>query len=129
METKSLLIGISSFIAGGLLVSIAATTFEKNDIQSSGNSSMSASMQDSTNSLKNKTGDEFDKAFITEMIAHHKGAIDMAKVAQTNGKHDEIKTLAEVIISAQEKEITDMKQWQMNWGYENSMSHFKHSSH
>lgn len=29
MDTKSLLIAISSFIAGGLLVSIAAVTFEK----------------------------------------------------------------------------------------------------
>lgn len=37
MDTKSLLIGIISFIAGALLVSIAATTFEK-DRLTGGNS-------------------------------------------------------------------------------------------
>lgn len=35
MQTKSLLIGIISFIAGGLLVSVAATTFAKNGLHCS----------------------------------------------------------------------------------------------
>lgn len=35
METKSLLIGIISFIAGALLVSVAATTFEKDKLTNS----------------------------------------------------------------------------------------------
>lgn len=129
MDTKSLLIGISSFIAGGLLVSIAATTFEKSEPQAPSSSSMMTSMQSSTNTLKEKTGDEFDKAFITEMIVHHQGAIDMAKVAQTNAKHTEIKSLADAIITAQEKEISDMKQWQTNWGYDPGASTMNHANH
>lgn len=77
----------------------------------------SMSMNDMVAGLKGKTGDEFDKAFIEEMIPHHQGAIDMAKLAEENAKHEEIKNLAKDIISAQNKEIDMMKEWQVNWGY------------
>lgn len=73
---------------------------------------MMASMNDE---LKGKTGDEFDKAFISEMIVHHEGAVEMAELALTNAKHQEIKDLAKAIISAQNKEIGDMKNWQKAW--------------
>lgn len=108
MDTKSLLIGIISFIAGGLLVSIAATTFEK---------PVDTSMSGMVERLKDRSGDEFDKTFIAEMIMHHQGAIDMAEMADNQAKHDEVKELARAIRSAQEKEIHDMKQWQIQWGY------------
>ncbi|MBI2049436.1 DUF305 domain-containing protein [Candidatus Roizmanbacteria bacterium] len=76
-----------------------------------------SSMSDMMDSLNDKTGDEFDKAFIEAMIVHHQGAIDMAKEAQTNAKHLEIKNLADNIISAQEDEINQMRQWYEDWGY------------
>lgn len=122
METKSLLIGIISFLAGGLIVSIAATTFEKDETPRSSNtmSSMMMGMDKSVKSLQNKSGDEFDEAFINEMIAHHQGAIEMAILAETNAKHEEIKNLSKNIISTQQAEITEMKQWQQNWGYDTS---------
>jgi uncharacterized protein (DUF305 family) len=63
------------------------------------------------------TGDDFDKAFLSEMIVHHQGAIDMATLAKQNAKHDEIKKLADDIVVAQTKEIGEMKQWQQQWGY------------
>lgn len=73
-------------------------------------------MMDSMNSaLTGKTGDEFDQAFLAEMIVHHEGAVVMAKSALTNAGHQEIKDLAEAIISAQNKEIADMKSWQKTW--------------
>jgi uncharacterized protein (DUF305 family) len=77
--------------------------------------SMSNTMQGMMNGLENKTGDDFDKAFISEMIVHHQGAIDMANAALKNAKHQEIKDLANAIISAQTKEINQMKEWQTNW--------------
>jgi uncharacterized protein (DUF305 family) len=57
----------------------------------------------------------FDQRFITAMIAHHQGAIAMAKDAEQKAEHSEIKTLAQTIISAQESEITQMQQWQQEW--------------
>ncbi len=75
-----------------------------------------ADMMDVMNAeLKGKTGDVFDKAFLAEMIVHHQGAVEMAQLALTNAKHQEIKDLANGIISAQNKEIYEMKTWQKNW--------------
>lgn len=65
--------------------------------------------------LKGKTGDAFDKAFVSEMIVHHEGAVEMAELALTNAKHQEIQDLANAIIRAQNKEIGDMKAWQKAW--------------
>lgn len=78
------------------------------------------SMADMNTELENKTGDDFDKAFIEMMIEHHQGAVDMAILAKTHAKHDEIKTLSQDIISAQTNEISQMQQWQMDWGYKNA---------
>lgn len=132
MQTKPLLYGLIGFFLGGLLVAIAATTFNKLDQESTANtnSAMSSmSMDDMTADLKNKTGDEFDKAFISSMIAHHEGAVEMAKLSAKNSKHEEIKNLSNDIITAQEKEIAEMKQWQMDWGYSSMMMDHSSMSH
>ncbi|OYW85545.1 hypothetical protein B7Z17_02125, partial [Candidatus Saccharibacteria bacterium 32-49-10] len=63
------------------------------------------------------TGEMYDRMFIANMITHHQGAVDMAKMALENAKHQELKDLAEAIILAQEKEITSMTAWQKKWGY------------
>ena len=70
------------------------------------------------NELKGKTGDEFDKAFIEQMIMHHQGALDMAAPGEKNAEHQEVKDLTKAIVTAQTKEIKQMKQWQKDWGYE-----------
>jgi uncharacterized protein (DUF305 family) len=89
-----------------------------------------ASMNDMMVSLNGKTGDDFDKAFISEMIVHHQGAVDMANAAKTNAKHDEIKRMANNIINAQTKEIDQMKTWQTEWDYrDNGSSVTDHSMH
>ena len=59
----------------------------------------------------------FVETFIEEMIIHHQGAIDMAESAKKNAGHDEIKSMATDIISAQTKEIDQMRQWQKDWSY------------
>jgi len=75
------------------------------------------SMDDMNASLATKSGDDFDKAFIDLMIEHHQGAIEMAELATTKAKHQEIKKLSLDIISAQQAEITTMKEWSQAWGY------------
>lgn len=62
--------------------------------------------------LEGKTGAAFDKEWIKQMIIHHQGAIDMSAPAEQNAKHQEIKDLAREVITAQTKEIEQMKQWQ-----------------
>jgi uncharacterized protein (DUF305 family) len=62
------------------------------------------------NMMKPLTGDP-DKDFVTMMMAHHQGAIDMAKVELKYGKDPTLRALAEAIIEAQAKEIEEMKEW------------------
>jgi uncharacterized protein (DUF305 family) len=53
-----------------------------------------------------------DKDFVMMMIPHHQGAINMAQLELKYGKDPELKALAESIIRAQDKEISQMKTWQ-----------------
>jgi uncharacterized protein (DUF305 family) len=59
--------------------------------------------------------DSFDRAFIDAMIPHHRSAIEMAKVAKKESENPHIKELAGNIVSAQEREIAQMKGWRERW--------------
>ena len=56
-----------------------------------------------------KNGEYSDERFIDTMVPHHEGAVDMAEVALKNAEHEEIRQLAEDIVSAQEAEIKELK--------------------
>jgi uncharacterized protein (DUF305 family) len=51
-----------------------------------------------------------DAAFVTDMIPHHQGAIDMARIALTRAEHPELKRLATSIIADQRAEIGQMRE-------------------
>ena len=57
----------------------------------------------------------FDAQFIDMMVPHHQGAVEMAKIAQERAEHPEITQMAEMIITAQEGEISQMKAWRLAW--------------
>lgn len=57
----------------------------------------------------------FDQRFITAMISHHQGAIEMAQEAQTKAEREEIKQLAQTIMTAQEAEVKQLQEWQKTW--------------
>lgn len=58
--------------------------------------------------LTKAKGAEFDRMFLMMMIAHHQGAVEMAKTEQKDGKHPDAKKLAAQIEKAQTAEIADM---------------------
>lgn len=60
--------------------------------------------------LGNATGPTFDHMFLTMMIAHHTGAIEMAKTEQSKGKNTEAQALAKKIEAAQTDEIAQMEE-------------------
>ena len=144
MNKESILVGVIGILGGSLLTLAVASifvntnnSFMMNAMGMHPNNSVtignSMDMDTMTNNLSGKTGDNFDRAFLTEMIVHHQGAIDMASIANQNAKHDEIKKLADDIVIAQTKEITRMKQWQQQWSYSTSPQPYNdgmmHSSH
>ncbi len=67
------------------------------------------------NKLTAASGNEFDLMFLEQMTPHHQGAVVMARVALTKAEHPEIKRIAEQIISAQEREISQMNGWKEAW--------------
>ena len=141
MSKESILYGVIGLLAGGIIAGFSASYAVNNnhtgmmrmmgmhtDTNSQGmmnNDDMT--MGEMSAALKNKSGDDFDKAFLSGMIIHHQGAIDMAKLAQANAKHDEVKNLANDILSAQSKEIDMMQTWQTQWGYKNTPSIESHN--
>jgi len=118
MDTKPLLFAIIGFLMGGLVVSIAATQLDEDNSASGAEMTMSQMSA----GLTGKSGDDFDAAFLSAMIEHHEGAIEMAKLAGTRAEHQQIRKLAQEVIGAQEGEITQMRQWQQEWGYDDSGS-------
>jgi uncharacterized protein (DUF305 family) len=58
---------------------------------------------------------DFDLRFIDGMTPHHEGAVAMSQEALQKSQRPEIKQLAQSIIDAQEKEITQMKEWRKAW--------------
>jgi len=60
--------------------------------------------------LESLRGAEFDTLWLQSMISHHQGAVEMAKAEIANGENQEAKALAEHVVTAQEAEITQMKQ-------------------
>ena len=62
-------------------------------------------------------GEDYDRYFIATMIAHHEGAVSMAKLALNNSQHQELKDLSNTIILSQTNEINNMLVWQKAWGF------------
>jgi uncharacterized protein (DUF305 family) len=54
-------------------------------------------------------GADFDKRFLTLMIAHHEGAVAMSAVEPRDGRDAEAKALAQKITDAQRAEIAQMR--------------------
>lgn len=57
-----------------------------------------------------------DARFATDMITHHRQAIDMAQLAETRAGSQQVKDLAMKIKAAQDPEITTMSDWLRQWG-------------
>lgn len=52
-----------------------------------------------------------DHDFVTQMIPHHQGAVDMAKVLLVYGKDPALQQLAKGIIADQENDLRTMQLW------------------
>jgi uncharacterized protein (DUF305 family) len=59
--------------------------------------------------LEAAQGAEAAKLFLTQMIAHHEGAVTMAKTETSQGQNPEAVQLSKDIVASQEEEIQEMK--------------------
>jgi uncharacterized protein (DUF305 family) len=58
---------------------------------------------------------QFDLRFLNAMIPHHEGAVNMAQEALNKSQHPQIKQLVQEIVTLQQAEIDQMKQWRQAW--------------
>lgn len=119
---------ISLAVMGVAVFALMQTTNKQTSNQGRENTSISQQQSSDLVNLQSSdykrfsqlNGDEYDRVFIANMIEHHKGAVDMAKLALGNAKHQELKDMANQIISDQSQEIEDMTKWQKQWSYPSS---------
>ena len=60
------------------------------------------------NQLRSLRGPAFDELWISSMIGHHEGAITMAQNELAHGRSADARHLADMIITAQQREIAQM---------------------
>jgi uncharacterized protein (DUF305 family) len=110
MESRLIITGFVMLLVGAA----SGYWYAQQDVEPAAHE-MSDTMAGMTSGLEGKSGDEFDHAFIDEMIVHHEGAVAMAEQALKVSQRPEIRTLAEAIITAQTTEIGMMRGWLRAW--------------
>jgi uncharacterized protein (DUF305 family) len=58
--------------------------------------------------LEKASGKDFDSMFLTMMVEHHEGAVEMATTEKEKGRNGPAKKMADDIITAQNAEIEEM---------------------
>ena len=58
---------------------------------------------------------DFDRAFIEQMIPHHRMGVMMASHAQWTSRHPELRQLEAAMVRVQSQEIEQMAQWYRQW--------------
>lgn len=82
----------------------------REDMPSTDHGNMRGMMtSDDMQRLRQAEGDEFDRMFLTMMIEHHEGAVDMARTELARGRFPEAKRMARQIIDTQQAEIDTMR--------------------
>jgi uncharacterized protein (DUF305 family) len=80
------------------------------DVPSGGMGMHMGGMTGDLTTLKAKSGEDFDREFLTQMIPHHEMAIMMAQMIRSS-ERPEMRQLAENIVTSQAQEIQMMRGW------------------
>jgi uncharacterized protein (DUF305 family) len=62
-----------------------------------------------------RTAANFDRAFLEQMIAHHRMGVRMASHAQWGSGHAELRELEAAMVRVQSEEIEQMARWVQQW--------------
>jgi uncharacterized protein (DUF305 family) len=77
---------------------------------SMGSGAMGMMTNEQMNQLMGAQGASFDRMFLEMMTTHHQGAIEMAKIEQTDGSSPQAIALAKSIETSQTAEVAEMAQ-------------------
>ena len=76
-----------------------------------GDQAFAASEAEMHEKMAAASGQTVDQAYVAKMIAHHEGAVAMAKVALRDSRDPEIRRMAQIVVDTQTREIAEMKAW------------------
>lgn len=68
----------------------------------------------------------YDLTFIDEMIEHHKGGVEMAKIGEVKGYRKIIREMSSKMIKDQMNEIKKLRNWRNEW-YPNAKPYNSHN--
>jgi uncharacterized protein (DUF305 family) len=72
-------------------------------------------MKAAMDELAQKTGQDFEIAYINSIILHHQDAIEMARSVQMDAPHQEVRDIATKIINDQQGEIDELTKHLQDW--------------
>ncbi|OZC84222.1 DUF305 domain-containing protein [Rhodococcus sp. 06-412-2C] len=72
-------------------------------------SGMGMMSQQDMDALTSLSGAEFDRQWLTMMIGHHEGAIEMANIEIADGSNPDAQEMARTIVATQQQEIDTMR--------------------
>ena len=80
------------------------------DMDMGGQSAGGMMSDEDMGALGDASGADFDRMWLTMMIAHHEGAIKMAEQVKAQSTNPDVTALADAIVAGQKKEIDTMQQ-------------------
>ncbi|WP_370184061.1 DUF305 domain-containing protein [Rhodococcus wratislaviensis] len=86
-----------------------AMPMQSSQIPAPGAGGMGMMSADDMTALQNAQGVDASRLFLTQMIAHHQGAIAMAQNEIDSGQHTDAVAMARTIADTQQQEITTMQ--------------------
>lgn len=133
-QKKRLIIGLGSLTAVALIATAAVAIGAQDNNESDdsiagidqGSTQRNEQMVEESATYKKYValkGEDYDEAFVSNMIVHHEGAVSMAEMAGPKTSRPEIQDLAFSIITSQSTEIASLRDWQEQWGYKESSGH------
>jgi len=129
MNNQTILVAIIALLIGGIGGYAIVDKDTSHNNQASENTSMGMhqmpddTMMSDTMLMGNMQGMDHgammvssEREFVTGMIPHHQEAVDTAtEVLDRGGSNEQVRMLAEEIITAQETEIALLKEWHLDW--------------
>ena len=116
MKTFGRLTLLAALIAGGPAYAndtMPGMTMPAKAGASPADTSFANSMQRMMKAMNKPGTGQVDADFVSMMLPHHQGAVDMAKVELAYGKDPVLRRMARRIVVAQQREITAMTAWQV----------------
>ena len=93
----------------------APTNYKSTDPADPFTSAMKSSMDGMMKDMGTGSGN-VDQDYAQLMVPHHQSAVDMAKAELAHGRDTKLKEMAQKMITAQQKEIQQFKDWQTKNG-------------